>query len=228
LIRFPTSPRRIEGSLLHFNCLVHPTVTMRRAAVLEAGSYRLGAAEDWDLWLRLSERGPLANLAEPVLRYRRHAGQLSVVRAREYASDAAAARAAARRRRAGEPDPLEGVSSATSELLERLGVSAHDVDLATARSLARAIVGLEQRGRHDEARELLAVATAEGGVGPRTLRAKIEIERARAALVGRRFAPAARAALASLATQPAVALLEVRSSAVRALVRRGLTLRSSR
>jgi hypothetical protein len=221
VIRFPTSPRVVERSLMHLNCLVHPTVTMRREAVVAAGGYRLDAAEDWDLWLRLSERGPLANLADPVLEYRRHAAQLSVLSAREYARDAAAALAAARERRAGRPDPLEGMSSATPELLERLGVSSRDIDLAAARSYARAIVRLELRGAQDQARELFVLASDAGGLQSRPLRAQVEIERARSQLVSHRYLPAARAALASLTTHPAVAVREVGRSATRAYVRRG-------
>jgi glycosyltransferase involved in cell wall biosynthesis len=50
----------------------HPTAMMRRSAVVEAGGYdpKCAKAEDLDLWLRLAERGRLANLHEIVLRYR--------------------------------------------------------------------------------------------------------------------------------------------------------------
>ena len=45
---------------------------MRRAAVEAVGGYRRAylRAEDYDLWLRLAERGKLANLQEPLLEYR--------------------------------------------------------------------------------------------------------------------------------------------------------------
>lgn len=71
-------PRRhadIERSLLSGrNPLVHPSVVMRTDAVRSVGGYRAEThlAEDFDLWLRLSEVGELANLGEPLLRYRRH------------------------------------------------------------------------------------------------------------------------------------------------------------
>ena len=57
----------------------HPSVMMRRAAVLKVGSYqaRFEPAEDLDLWLRLAEIGELTNLKEPLLRYRIHAGMVS-------------------------------------------------------------------------------------------------------------------------------------------------------
>ena len=46
------------------NCIAHPTVMARRAALVAAGGYRAAflAAEDYDLWLRLSETADLANL----------------------------------------------------------------------------------------------------------------------------------------------------------------------
>ncbi len=56
--------------------IVHPTVMMRRSAVLKAGGYR-GRIEDIDLWLRLAEQGKLANLSSVVLKYRRIATSYS-------------------------------------------------------------------------------------------------------------------------------------------------------
>jgi glycosyltransferase involved in cell wall biosynthesis len=54
--------------------MIHPTVMMRRQAVLAAGKYRheYNTLEDLDLFLRLSERGKLANLPETLLHYRQH------------------------------------------------------------------------------------------------------------------------------------------------------------
>jgi GT2 family glycosyltransferase len=54
--------------------IVHPSAVFRRRALLDAGGYRdrWPASEDHDLYLRLGERGRLANLPEPLLWYRRH------------------------------------------------------------------------------------------------------------------------------------------------------------
>jgi glycosyltransferase involved in cell wall biosynthesis len=54
--------------------IAHPSVLMRADAVRAVGGYRAEyyMVEDLDLWLRLGERGVLANLAEPLLRYRQH------------------------------------------------------------------------------------------------------------------------------------------------------------
>ncbi len=57
----------------------HPSVLMRRAAVVQVGGYDASTypAEDLDLWLRLGEVGALANLRETVLKYRQHERSIS-------------------------------------------------------------------------------------------------------------------------------------------------------
>lgn len=64
--RVPTDPDQVQRLLRWRNPLNHPTVALRRTAVLAAGNYRDAPGfEDWDLWLRLSQQGhELANLAE--------------------------------------------------------------------------------------------------------------------------------------------------------------------
>lgn len=54
--------------------IVHPVSMMRRQPVVEVGGYRpdLEPSEDIDLFLRLSERGRLANLPDVLLQYRQH------------------------------------------------------------------------------------------------------------------------------------------------------------
>jgi glycosyltransferase involved in cell wall biosynthesis len=97
-----TDPDRISQKLLTTNQIVHPSVMMRASAVRELGGYRDLAgrtAQDYDLWLRMSERWPLANLAAPLLRYRVHSGQISVSKLRTQAAAAALYCALARQRR---------------------------------------------------------------------------------------------------------------------------------
>lgn len=74
--QLPSDHRAILGNLLnrrtgHF----HPTVMVRAEALEAVGGYRRKYqwVEDHDLWLRLAQRGQLANLPEPVLCYRQHA-----------------------------------------------------------------------------------------------------------------------------------------------------------
>jgi glycosyltransferase involved in cell wall biosynthesis len=70
----------IEQDLLHRRgiALLHPSMMMRREAVLRVGNYRLEMhpSEDIDLFLRLAEIGKLANLPEVLLKYRRHPGSV--------------------------------------------------------------------------------------------------------------------------------------------------------
>lgn len=54
--------------------MVHPTCMMRRREVLEIGGYRQKyfTQEDVDIFLRLAERGRIANVPEILLSYRQH------------------------------------------------------------------------------------------------------------------------------------------------------------
>jgi glycosyltransferase involved in cell wall biosynthesis len=72
LITLPTSPEAIRTALPQMNCFYHASVMFRRAEVLALGGYRaeFKSAEDYDLWLRLSEKHELANIPTPLLRYR--------------------------------------------------------------------------------------------------------------------------------------------------------------
>jgi glycosyltransferase involved in cell wall biosynthesis len=59
--------------------VVQPSTMMRTNAVRVVGGYRgmINMSEDHDLFLRLAERGRVANLAEPLLWYRRHSKSVS-------------------------------------------------------------------------------------------------------------------------------------------------------
>jgi glycosyltransferase involved in cell wall biosynthesis len=63
--------------------LSHPSVMMRREAVLAVRGYReISCAQDFDLWLRMGERGRLANLEEVLLKYLVHEDSVSGSRQR--------------------------------------------------------------------------------------------------------------------------------------------------
>jgi hypothetical protein len=82
LIRAPTVHGDIDAANLKGHSSIwHPTVMMRRSVVVGLGGYRpeFIHCEDLDLWLRLAERGKLANLAEPMLFYRLHDKSVSQV-----------------------------------------------------------------------------------------------------------------------------------------------------
>jgi hypothetical protein len=73
----PTDAAGIIHRMLYSWTFWQPTVLFRRAAVLEAGNYRDIRHEDYDLWLRLASRYPLANLPMPLLKYRVHGKNLT-------------------------------------------------------------------------------------------------------------------------------------------------------
>lgn len=77
---YPTEPKVIHRFLLRECCLIHPSVMFRKHVVLAAGGYSLAAkhAEDYDLWLRLSDRHKIANLPEQLVSYRMHRNQVSI------------------------------------------------------------------------------------------------------------------------------------------------------
>lgn len=79
LATYPTGPKRVAKAMLSGCAMAHPTVMMRREPLLAVGGYRgaLAHAEDYDLWLRLLQRGSIDNLPQPLLRYRQHVGQVS-------------------------------------------------------------------------------------------------------------------------------------------------------
>ena len=76
----PLDHERIDAmNLTGRVALVHPSVMMRATSIRRIGGYDLAypRAEDLDLWLRLAERGRLANLSDTVLRYRFTSGGVS-------------------------------------------------------------------------------------------------------------------------------------------------------
>ncbi len=79
------------------NLIQHPSVLMRREALIQAGGYdtRIDCAEDYDLWLRLGRLGELRNLPEVLLSWRRHTTQISTSGnlKQKYSRDAALLRA---------------------------------------------------------------------------------------------------------------------------------------
>jgi glycosyltransferase involved in cell wall biosynthesis len=186
LLRFPTEPDAIRATLRHHNCLAQPSVMFRRSAVAAVGGYRLDYAEDYDLWLRLSERFDLANLREVLVLYRIHSGQISLSRIDEMERLRLAVRAAARARAAGLPDPLEGVNEITPAVLDFLRIGEREVArVVRAEWLSRAAILAEFDGA--QARELLRGASHVVGLrAARSLEAARELLRADSCLAGGR------------------------------------------
>jgi len=78
--KYPTSH---QGLLSHLQTArkfpAHSSAFIRTEAFRRVGGYRpqIRRAEDWDLWLRLSEVGELLSLSEPLVRIRKHGAQIS-------------------------------------------------------------------------------------------------------------------------------------------------------
>ena len=63
------------------SALVHPSTLINKELILKAGCYdvRMAAADDIDLWLRLSKLGRLENIKNIVLNLRKHDNNISVI-----------------------------------------------------------------------------------------------------------------------------------------------------
>lgn len=107
----PLDHAEVAAALRHRSPVAHSSVMMRAAVVRAAGGYRAAYrhCEDYDLWLRLSERTRIGNLPDRLLLYRRSTSQVSVRHVVEQQTGAAIARLAHRERLAGRPDPTEGL-----------------------------------------------------------------------------------------------------------------------
>jgi glycosyltransferase involved in cell wall biosynthesis len=70
-----TGPRSVHDGMLSLAATpVHGSMMIRRTAVDAVGAYRIAfrAAQDLDLWLRLTERGDVDNVPECLYRWRAH------------------------------------------------------------------------------------------------------------------------------------------------------------
>ncbi len=88
---YPTEQQQILKALRRFNPMAHPSVMLRKSAVLKAGGYavRDGAAcDDYELWSRMATLGyHFANLPEALLRYRLHPSSMKTRRVRDTLRD---------------------------------------------------------------------------------------------------------------------------------------------
>lgn len=75
----------IRKRLLDKNAIPHPGAMFRRALVESVGGYdeTLSAAQDYDLWCRLSAHGSLHNIPRVLFRRRVHEAQVGISRKRE-------------------------------------------------------------------------------------------------------------------------------------------------
>lgn len=113
LSRPETDADRLARDLVRRNPFIHSSIMMRSALVRDLGGYRnaFTGAEDFDLWLRLSEHGKVANAPEILVRYRVHEQAISRRFLLRQCFSARLARSAAILRRSTGTDPSEKWSS---------------------------------------------------------------------------------------------------------------------
>ena len=120
--KYPMTSEEIRKGLLMGHCmLAQPTVAMRREVAMAVGGYRqpFDPAEDYDLWVRLSECHALANMPDVLVDYRWHGDNVTARRRREQALAAHIAKVAARERQLGRPDPTSGLEKLCVADLDR-------------------------------------------------------------------------------------------------------------
>lgn len=67
--------RGLARHLLFGNCVICPTVVVRRRCLERVGPFdaSLPGCEDWDMWHRIARVSEVAYIGEPLAKYRRHA-----------------------------------------------------------------------------------------------------------------------------------------------------------
>jgi|APGre2960657468_1045069.scaffolds.fasta_scaffold07714_5 glycosyltransferase involved in cell wall biosynthesis len=128
---YPLGQDRATNGMLAGCTLAHPAVMMRKAAVLAVGGYRscFKHAEDYDLWLRLIDKGSVDNLDEVVIKYRVHPESVTQKHGSSQSLSATAARIAQLRRAKGLPDPFAS-RVAPLKVEEFMGASFSDEEQA--------------------------------------------------------------------------------------------------
>jgi len=156
---YPTGNAELQEALRERNPFVHSAMAMRREAFEAVGGYRENFihAEDLDLWLRLAAGRQIANLPQPVVKYRIHGDQQTLRKQDEQALYSVAARASARVRAGGEPDPFEGGPIDEALLLSQ-GVSRAEMTAAVVPALAWLARTTDRAGHPGDARRLFAAA----------------------------------------------------------------------
>jgi hypothetical protein len=160
--QYPLTDPEIRRAFPRTTPLVHPAVMIRSEVFEAVGGYRsiFREAEDVDLWLRIAEHHELANIPEDLICYRIHAGQASR-RALELQSlCAVAARAAARARMRGRPDPLESAARIDRETVLSIGATSEEIASAFVRDFAWLGKTLSRAGYPGASDELFAQAAA--------------------------------------------------------------------
>jgi hypothetical protein len=188
-VGYPVAHDELVGALETTCPFVHSAVVMRADAFREVGGYRemFPRSEDYDLWLRLSERFTIANLAEPVVGYRIHAGQTTLATLDDQARWLLIAHASHRVRVDSGSDPLESGERRTWRgWFDQLGID--EADLTAARVEARVWYAktLTRAGSLSSADPVWAEAEELARALPDAKRRRTEIADIRRAVAGER------------------------------------------
>ena len=124
-VRPPLLDRDIRRLQQTSAALIASTTMFRAEAFRRAGSYRegLNISEDFDLWLRMSEVGEVANLPDTLICYRVHPGSITARQPVRMAIASIAVAAAAEARRAGTVEPFTRGVPNLRRALPLLGLS---------------------------------------------------------------------------------------------------------
>ena len=80
VVQYDSEPEVIKCKLLFVTVLAHPTVVFRRSVLADFGlhySEDYQHAEDYEFWIRLSQKTNISNLSEVLHKYRLSPGQIS-------------------------------------------------------------------------------------------------------------------------------------------------------
>jgi glycosyltransferase involved in cell wall biosynthesis len=107
----PTAHPELARLLDQGNPFIHSSVMFRTDVVRDLGGYRsaFAAAEDYDLLVRIAERGEVMNLPESLVQYRRHQGSVTQTQAVRQVFSVRMARRAREFRATGAADPAGGL-----------------------------------------------------------------------------------------------------------------------
>ena len=131
-VKPPLKDAEIREVMTRSISLCHASMIMRKDLVLACRGYRgqLGDAVDYDLWLRIADRGCMANLDRVLAQYRVTPRRVSIHNTRHQTLCSSAALVAAEHRKRRWPDPLWPLSEITPQFVDLLGVTSADIDQA--------------------------------------------------------------------------------------------------
>jgi glycosyltransferase involved in cell wall biosynthesis len=206
-VSYPTDSAQIAARLPEANLLATSATMLRLSAFRSVGGCRPAfkqGAEDYDLWLRLSERYPLANLSDVLACYRTHSSQVSARGVERFVIPTVAAQLSARARRSGRPDPYGDIDEFTYDWFRLTESNRFALDHAIMNAAAGQATYLALIGQVGAARALLdwAISTTRDTRIDRPSRARMLLARSVVTWQGRQRNAALHAAAHAAALDP--------------------------